>query len=205
MAGINEVLENLRGVIEDLRPLGMEKKAAITEWGLWMHAEHHDGKGFYEPFDVQHGLFVASMLQGFTRLLPGIELSNFYHLLNPMGLFVDKGRRIEESLMADVFRLYSPAFPGEALPLRVVTPDLAEGVAAVDAARLCTNGTTWLFLVDRGLREPAAVEIEGLGHPQEGQALVGDSWNGSFASRPVEIHGNSVQAPPMSILRVRFA
>src|SRR3990172_8706844 len=100
MAGVGGVLANLGGVIEDLRQFGMEKKAAITEGGLWLYAEHHDGKGFYEPFDVQHGLFVASMLHGFTRLLPGLELSNFYHLLNPMGLFVSKGRRIEESLMA---------------------------------------------------------------------------------------------------------
>ena len=194
----------IQSVINDLKSRGLKKKVAITEWNLWFYATHYDGKGFLEPYDVQHGLFVAAMLHHFIRLAPDLELANFYHLVNPMGIFISRGPELEETLLADVFRLYRPGFPGEVVPLKMSSPALVDDIPAVDATCLNTSEASWLFLANRSLNEQAQIVTDGLPDVMDGVTLFGDTPQGSFETVSSKISGSQVNLPPLSLTRLRM-
>lgn len=193
----------LREALDDCADADKGTRVAVTEWNLWHNAAHYDDKGFLEPYDVEHALYVASMLHRFVGLAPGLELANFYHLVNPMGVFISRGPQVQETVLAEVFRLYRPGFPGKIVPLALDSPALAEGVPAVDAVCLENAQGPWLYVANRSMDEACALELDGLPALSEGVMLVGESLQGGLASEAVQA-GRSLAVPPLSIARFRL-
>lgn len=198
--GIKATLEQ---ALADIRAAGADMTVAMTEWNMWQYASHHDNRDFLEKYDVQHGLFVATILADYTALTPALELANFYNLFNVMGIFSAHGPEVEASPLADVFRLYRPAVPGQAVPLTIDSPAL-EGteIPAVTGAYLTTDDAKWLFLVNRSVTEEARVTLEDL--PPSGYAdlLVGDDLLGTWSTGSQCFEFNTLTLPPMSVARV---
>lgn len=193
----------LQRAIDDCTRAGKGTRVALTEWNLWHNAAHYDDKGFLEPYDVEHGLYVASMLHHFVRLAPGLELANFYHLINPMGVFISRGPQLQETVLADVFRLYRPAFPGNVVALAVQSPLLLEGVPIVDATCLADAQGMWLFVANRSQSEEAELDLKALPVVTDGTMLVGTDTQGIFTSAAMQA-GQPVTIPPLSVARLRL-
>ncbi len=202
LRGADEAARTLRQALADCRAQGLEMKVAMTEWNLWQQAAHYDGQGFLEPYDAQHALFAAAMLNHFVRLSPDLELACFYHLVNPMGVFISRGPEVVETCLAEVFRLYRQALPGQVLRVAVNAPGLAEGISAVDAACLRRGESTFLFLANRSLDEPAEVDLEGLPEFRGGTTLVGEAPDAALLTEPARVMGNKVLLPPLSLTRL---
>jgi alpha-N-arabinofuranosidase len=195
MAGLADTLAATTRDAQACRPA---LRTGITEWNLWRSAGHHDGKGFLEVCDVTHGLFVASVLHALVRQ-PHLELANFYHLVNPMGLFLSHAPDLVETPTVEVFRLYRPAFPGRARPVAVESPLLGPDAPALDAACLEADGATHLFLVNRSLDDALHVTLPA---PAAGLTLAGTAPDGHWEGR--EVGGAALALPPMSITRVSW-
>jgi alpha-N-arabinofuranosidase len=194
----------LRKAIEDIKAAGKDITVAMTEWNMWQMASHHDNRDFLEAYDVQHGQFVASVLNDYTALAPELELANFYNLFNVMGAFLAHGPEIVATPLVDVFTLYRPAFPGTAVDLAVESPTLdgAESAPAVTAACLRNDEGTWLFVVNRSVNEEANIELDGLGIAGITDLLIGTDLQGNFTHDVVCNSGPALTVPPMSIARV---
>jgi len=202
---VPKVESDLRTMVEALRTRGLKQTVALTEWNFWLHASHWDGKGFQEPDDAQHGLFVAGMLNMFARLGADMELANFYHLVHAMGVFGRRGAGVETRSTADIFQLYRPAFPGRFLPLAVHSPALGECEPAVDALGLSNAKGTWLFFANRSPTENARVKLDGF---TEGAAEVvmlrADDPLTPLRSAKAPRAGTTVLLPPLSLVRLRY-
>lgn len=203
LKGARELARAIQRAAADCRRWGLPIRVAVTEWNFWLRAAHYDGGVFLEPYDVQHGLFVSAVLHHFTRLVPDMELGNFYHLVNPMGIFISRGPTIQETPLADVFRLYRPAFPGQVLPLEIDSPPFADEISTVDAVCLRTSEADWLFLANRSLSEGAEVKLEGLAPWDEVRILAGESPQAPFERGETRVEGGKINLPPLSIARLR--
>lgn len=204
LQGADKAAVTLQEAIDDCEAHGGGVRVALTEWNLWEQASHYDGKGFLEPYDVTHGLFVAAMLHHFVRLTPGLELANFYHLVNPMGIFISEGPEVKQTALAAIFRLYRPAFPGDILPVTVDATAPEGDVPAVDAICLQTAEATWLFVANRGASEAATVTCEGLTLAGEAAALVGDRPDGDFRPAAIPVQEGAITLPPLCLARLRL-
>jgi len=206
LRGADENAEALARLADDCaaagRRVGRQINAAMTEWNLWRYAGHYDERGFWERNDATHGLFVAANLHHFARLAPRLELCNFYHLLNPMGLFISRGPEIEATPTVKVFQLYRPAFPGDFIPLDVRSPEMARGVAAVDALGLQGDAKRYLFLANRSLDEAADVELSSWPAGAEVQLLIASGPDGDWAAESIRTQGEALRLPPLTIARI---
>ncbi|HEY3415761.1 MAG TPA: hypothetical protein VGM23_02650, partial [Armatimonadota bacterium] len=203
--GIANVQAQLDGLIGAVRAANGTQPVALTEWNYWLHAGQADGKGFLEPYDVQHALYVAGVLQMLARLAPDVEVANFYNLINPMGVFQHRGADVEESCLADIFRLYRPAFPGEVVPLDVMSPLLGERGPAVDALMMRNAEGAWLFVCNRHPAEAAQIQVDLddlVGADTVATLLVGESPTRQFTTSEVTISGTTIDLPPLSLLRL---
>lgn len=202
LKGAQTLAAAVRAGSDDCRKRNLPIHMAVTEWNFWLRAAHYDGAGFLEPYDVTHGLFVAAVLHHWAHLAPDLELANFYHLVNPMGVFISRGAEVQETPLAQVFRLYRPAYPGTVMPLRVSSPELAAGIPTLDALRLSSEQGDMLFLVNRSLDE--SVEVHLAGEPFEaGIQLTGTSLEGGFAGpEAVTAKEGRIAVSPLSIVRL---
>ncbi len=195
--------EVLRQAVADLDGRGLDLGLGMSEWNLWIHASHFAPHGFYEPYDIQHGLFAASMFHHFLRAAPRMEFANFYQLLGSMGLFQVEKTDIHKTHVAEVFSLYREALPGEVLPMEVASPEAAEGVAALEAVATRSEAGIQLFLVNRSLEETLRVRLEGFGDFRTGTALIGAGPLEMEAEpAPLPCAGDQVELPPLSIARM---
>lgn len=205
---VTKIKNDLDELIRDCRSRGLSNTIGITEWNYWLHASHFDDGPFrfHEPYDAQHCLFAAGVLNMFARLAPDFELGNFYHLVNAMGIFIHRGADVIETPMAELFRLYRPAFPGQLVPLEIDSPRLGEHEPAIDGLCVKQEEATWLFLVNRHPEQTAAVS---LANWPDGAK----EWMGMSASSPTEplrpleaspLRDSAITLPPLSILRVRY-
>lgn len=202
---VRKVENDLEALIHDIRAKGFKHKVALTEWNYMLHACAWDGKAFLEPGDAQHGLHVAGMLNVFARLGADMEVANFYHLIVGLAIFLRRGTEVVETCIADVFRMYRPAFPGQFIPLEVSSP-LLGSEPAVDALCMLGEEAVWLFVANRHPSEPAEVELAGL-PPVVTAALLlsSESPLGQFAEQTIPIPGSTLHLPPLSIVRLQFA
>ncbi|MCC6423847.1 MAG: hypothetical protein IT447_10245 [Phycisphaerales bacterium] len=203
---VTKIKNDIDELIQDCRSRGLTNTVGITEWNYWLHARHTE-KGplrFYEPNDAQHCLFAAGVLNMFARLAPDFELGNFFQLLNAMGIFIHRNADVIESPMADVFRLYRPAFPGQLLPLEIDSPRLGEHESAIDGLCIKQEESTWIFLANRHPTLSASVELpDGLGAIKEMAGMVAGSPTEFM--RPMEStppREKKIVLPPLSILRL---
>ena len=197
---IGDVGVHLREAAADIAKKSHHAKVALTEYNYWLDASHWDGKGFLERYDARHAMFVAGMLAEMTRQAPAVELANFYHLVNVMGVLRHRGAAVEETCLADVFRLHRPAFPGEVLPLEVSSPALGGG-SAVDGICLRNGEGMWLFLANRSATSSAGISLEGLAENADGSMLSGTSPVSQMDKAGAGIRKSSVELPPLSLVR----
>lgn len=204
-SAVGSTAQALDQALEDLAASGGKLRLAVTEWNLWQYAAHHDGRDFYEPYDLTHCLFTAGMFHEFFRRAPGMELANFYNLLNPMGIYRVYGPEIQESPLAGVFRLYREALPGDLLPLCSNAPKLAgTECAAVDGICLQTTQARWLFVINRDAQQDATVEFSADLSRASAMLLTSAKLTDFPVPAEVELSGNQVRLPSKSIVRVRL-
>lgn len=210
LRGVEKMAAEIAELIADCQSAGGRIRAAVTEWNLWRRAAHHDERGFWEPQDVTHALFVAAVLNHFCRLAPGLELANHYHLLNPMGLYISRGPALQVAPAVEIFRLYRRALPGRRVPLQVTSPDVdaadgSAGIPAVDA--VCIQGAeqTWLLAANRHATQEARVELEDLGGIQEVVALVSTPDGTGWSPYEPVWAASSVALPPQTVAGVRLS
>jgi hypothetical protein len=171
---------------------------------LWSTAVHHDGKWFQEPYDAEHVVFIASMFNSFFRMAPGMELVNFYHLLNPMGVFISRGPKVEETALADFFRLYRPVLPGSLMGLEVHGPLIEEGIPVVDAVQVRCGDGDHVLLVNRSAEE--AVDCDVGGRVAEFKVMAGrDLRDEALRVTTERVAGTRVTLPLLSVSRCRMA
>lgn len=204
MQSATGIKTTLQKAIDDLKAAGVKMTVAMTEWNMWQYASHHDDRDFLEKYDVQHGLFVATVLNSYTELAPALELANFYNLFNVMGIFLAHGPEVEATPLVDVFRLYRPAFPAQATPLAVDSPAL-EGAEtpAVTGSYLTNDEGGWLFLVNRSVTQEAEVKLDGFPPAGYADLLVGTDLLGKWTTISQCFEFNTVTLPPMSVARVK--
>lgn len=201
---VRKIKDDLEALIHDIRAKGLKHKVALTEWNYMLHACAWDGKDFLEPGDAQHGLFVAGMLNMFARLGADMELANFYHLVVGLAIFLRHGSEVVETCIADVFRMYRPAFPGEFVPIEVSSP-LLGSEPAVDAICIRNEDTTWLFMANRHPSDSAHVELAGLPPKIKSTYLLSsESPLNQLVEQDMPILSNALHLPPLSIARLQY-
>ncbi len=192
----------------DLATRGLDKlgkTVAITEWNLWRSASHHDGLGFFEPYDVEHALFTALMLNHWVRLGDRLELANFYNLVNVMGIIISKGSRFQATCVVDLFKFYRGAFPGTVRPLEIRSPAIAGAVSpAIDG--VCIEGDVLhLLLVNRDSAQAIEFELppEMRGATQALTLRGTTPFDEGFATETTALRsGGIITLPPLSITHV---
>jgi alpha-L-arabinofuranosidase len=202
---VGKISHDLRELIAACRAHGSRARVALQEWNYWLRASHWDGRDFAEPWDAQHSMFVAGMLNEFARLAPDFELGCFYHLLNNMSIFDSHGPVVLETDAAEVFRLYRAALPGLLRALDVQAPPLGEALA-LDALCLENGDGLWLFAANRS--PSAAVQVELTGFPRqsdEGILFRAAAPQDAFTKQTCSPDGNMLPLPPLSLARIRFA
>ncbi|MEI6424731.1 MAG: hypothetical protein WCP55_21120, partial [Lentisphaerota bacterium] len=198
--------KTLSEAAEDCKRRGLPIRVALSEWNLWLHASHFAPEGFVEPMDIQHGLYASAMFHHLARLSPDIAYAAMYQILGCMNTFAVKGPEVQATHMAEIFSLYRPAFPGEVMDLKTVSPQAVHEVSAVDALAIVRDGETWLFLSNRSLNETAKVTLNGFPSKlEEGVTLLGSDPLACHASRePARLADKSVELPPLSVTRLRY-
>ena len=166
------------------------------------YATHHDGCDFYEPYDVQHGLFVAAVIHMLIGLSPEIEVANFYNLLNPMGVFISHGPEVRETALVEIFKLYRCALPGKVIKLEVNSPLLPSGVPSVQAVCIYNKTSTWMFCINFHAEDSCQVNFKGFGFIEDGITLVGEGVKGKFHKLQASVDKESVNLEPLSITRL---
>ncbi|MDD5706149.1 MAG: hypothetical protein PHR35_09505 [Kiritimatiellae bacterium] len=227
---VNRFRKGLENLIRDIREAGCRHPVAVTEWTMLIHAGQSDGRGFLEPYDAMHCQYVACVLHTLARLGRDVELASFYQLVNLAGVFLHRQARVEETPMAEIFRLYRPVFPGEVLPLTNNSPMLDRGAPSletattaavdsvpqtasaaeeagqtVDALAVRRDGRTWLFLVN--LHSTASIRLNLRGFPakaDETVLLAGDSPVGTFHTGALEYVSGDPVLPPLAVVRLCY-
>lgn len=201
-------------LIDDIAAAGLDCTVGITEWNYWLTASHFDGPPrfdrsgavFYEHFDTQHCLFVAAMVQMFVDHSSSVELANFYTLVNAMGVLQRRGLDINETALADVFRLFRPAFPGTKLSVKINSPLLTDTEPCVHAAGVEQQNRSWLFVTNLHPTEAADLTIDGyFESPSEIALLAGESPTSDFGHAPSPLwETEGIRLPPLSVMRLQW-
>ncbi|MHB9025911.1 MAG: hypothetical protein ACYC7E_17360 [Armatimonadota bacterium] len=190
----------LREAADEIARRGLNMTVGLSEWNLWLHASHFAPQGFVEPMDVQHGLFAATVFHHFARLAPAMELANIYHLIAGMGLFIVDKTEVRPTQVAEIFKLYRPAFPGEVKELEVESPNLSGDLKTLEALAI----GKYLFLVNRGITDPLTVELRDL-TAKAGITLAGDDPLAPLARREdARMSKGQVNLPPLSVTRLEI-
>ncbi|MBP1992060.1 hypothetical protein [Paenibacillus eucommiae] len=198
-----KIVTDLRELIADCRKHGSSARVALTEWNYWTTASHWDGKDFYEPDDVRHGMFYVGMIQALARLAPDMEVANYYHLINIMGMVRNDNSEISETSIAKLYRLYRPVFPGEMVPVKLEQPEWEDGAQMVDAFAIRSKGSLWLYLSNRSSCRSAKVELPSLEWRSANKMSAKDTNSPMEITEPPSA-GAAVELPPLSLIRIEF-
>jgi len=195
---LSDVEPKLREFIKLCRSRGVGWNVGVAEWNWWMQASHWDGREFEEPPTVLHGLFIAGMIRRFAALAPDLEVAHFYNLVNCMGILNHRGVDVEVTDSVRVFNLFRPALPGRFVPL-----EIAGEAADVEALGLENDEGLHLFLTNRSATGSAKVSLGDLA--ADGASRIcfqGDKRTGSFEKAESKLSGDTVEVPPLSIVRL---
>ena len=210
--GVFAFAEELEGDLQraanDVQAHGLERKLALTEWNLWMHANKWDGREFFEPYTLNHVLYFAEVMRNLVRN-GHFELVNFYCLNGPMRIFDVVGPNMEDTDLAKVYQLYRPALPGTSYELDLESP-VVEGrqLDAVSATALMQDGSDgYLFLVNRDPNRVVSVDLDGL-TADEAKWLEADSPRDRVSefddsAAVLGKSGSEVQLQPASVTRLK--
>ena len=188
---------------EDLKRFGKNKKLALSEWNLWTRAGGYDGEGFREPYDAEHAMFAAAVIHRLASHPDSVELAEIYHLINAMGVLMRKGTRVEETFMADFFRLYYKAFGGFYTEINLECGELAEGVPAIEALAVTKDNSVHICVVNRSLDSTASINLEGFGRILDVELMSAEALSAPMVrNASAAFKGSSVELPGLSIARI---
>ena len=178
---VGSIRSILQRIIADLDKCGLQHaKAGLTEWNMWYHAAHHDNNRFYEPYDVQHGIYAASVIHILAGLSPRIGVANFYNLINVMGIIRSNGGEAERSVLFDIFKLYGNTLPGERIELDLRIPSIGQGSAVIDALCIESKSKSRLFFINRSMDQVVTLELQGFNGLKVMEYFRGLSVEGVF-------------------------
>ncbi|MDF2725432.1 MAG: alpha-L-arabinofuranosidase [Paenibacillus sp.] len=206
-AGAIATGKRMRNLLEDCRAAGSDAKIALTEWGFRNEAMHWDGKGFFEPDDAAHGIYFAGMIHMLAGLAPDIEVANYYHLVNAMGMVRNDGGFVSGTGVSELYKLYRTAFPGQVLPLSVQSPQFDNGVAQADALAVRAADTMYVFVSNRSTDQAMRVRLDGWqGDVAAAVMLSAEEMGAPFRpAEPPRRDGQDVELPPLSVVRLEVA
>ncbi len=193
---------DLRRQAQTIRDAKLDCTMGIVEWNYWTRASHNDHAGFYEPNDIRHCLYAAGYLNAFCRIGDIMEVTNYYSLVNTMGMIHVHDGRVHFSDVVKVFNLYAPALPGEVLELETNSPALTAKSKTVDANFLRTDEATYGFLINFSATETADVLIVGFGSIDEAAGLKADDILTPVEAFQPEFENQTITLPVMSLTRV---
>jgi alpha-L-arabinofuranosidase len=200
-----KIEKNLLEVIEDCRSAGFPPRVALPEWNYWLHASHWDGKQFFEPDDVQHGLFVSGMFHMMARLAPEMEVAAYETAVNCMGLIRNEGTHVVETSVSGLFRLYRPAFPGRVVSLKISTPDLENGCPQLDVLALRQDKKLWVFASNRSLLKAITVDLNGTPKaPVEARLFAAHDYQAPLLEVSPLMKDEAWVLPPLSLMRLCY-
>ena len=192
-----------RTCIESFRSRGIKANVGVAEWNWWMQASHWDGRDFEEPPLTLHGLFVSGMIHRFAEMAPDFEVAHFYNLVNCMGIVNRRNADVETTCVAEVFKLYRPAFPGALRTTNVEAAALGTG-KSVEALCIARDADTWLFLVNRDPNEAVEVEVPDFAiGTSDIVCLCGKQTTDVLTIGAASVRDNFIVLPPLSIVRCR--
>lgn len=189
----------IQKLVDDIHASGRNLKASCTEWNYWI--THSPGRP-QEPFAAIHAFFVAGVLNRFARMAEHVELSSFYQVFGGLGYVHRRGTGIEALCLADVFRLYRPAFPGALLDLELPSPLLVENEPTLDAIALRNDAGVWALIANRSPVEPAQIDVSSV-HATRPAAHLLAADDPSAQLRPQPCRPDDPM-PPLSLLRLHW-
>jgi alpha-L-arabinofuranosidase len=205
-----KIKADLQKMIADVQTRGLRTRIAVTEWNYWLHANNgiccrarRPFDAIDEPMDPHHCLFTAVMLHMMAELGAHVGLSTYYELMNGLGVLTNYAGYYHETPVADIFRFYRPAFPGEYLPLANDAPEALPGMKSVDAMCLKTDKGLTLFAVNCSREKEAEVELPDALAENAGEILIFDGRENGVEAFPRKqpATGRTVALPPMSVFR----
>lgn len=137
-----------------------------------------------------------------THMAEHFELSSFYQVLGGLGYVHRRGTRIETMCLADVFRLYRPAYPGSRLALDLPSPALIGNDPMLDAIALRNDAGVWVLIANRSPVESAQVDMPGLRTAGDDTMMLA----AADPEAPLQPHPYRVgdALPPLSMLRLHL-
>lgn len=188
---------------QSIRDAKLNCSMGIVEWNLWTRASHNDHAGFFEPNDIRHCLYAAGYLNAFCRMGEIMEVTNYYSLVNTMGMIHVHDGQVQLSDVVKVFNLYAPALPGVVLNLEVMAPMLTKKSKVIDANFLRTDDATYGFLINYSATEAVEIVLEEFGAIREACGLFACAILDLVTEFVPTFTGATVILPPMSLVRVR--
>ncbi len=187
--------------VEDVQARGLDIGVGLSEWGFWTQGAHYQPR-FNEPQDIQHGLFVATVLSHLIATAPVAQFSNYYHLLAGMGLFAVERDQVRRGLVADVFNLYRDVLPGQPRAIELDSPITIGDHPGIVASALDTEDGTHLILINRSMNASVDITLKGA-TAVRGHYRAGDHPHDTEGtSAELTIHNNSIHLPPLSVAQV---
>lgn len=196
---VGKIRSDLESLARNCREAGITPRLAVTEWNYWLHASRYDGKDFFEPDDVMHGLFFSGMINAFIRMGDTVEVASYYHLLNVMGLLRETKGQVKETGLGALFRLYRPVLPGQVVPLS------EESMHHADALAVMHGHTMSLFLTNSSSDEMVAVDLdEVFGQIVTVHTLAAEGHYASMREVLLTREGRVLKLPRLSVTRLDF-
>ena len=120
-----------------------------------------------------------------------------------MGIFVSRNSEVKETLLADVFRLYRPAFPGKVLKVNIDKSIHVNDIPELDAICLNRDNKNRLFIVSRSLDKQIKVELDSHQKIVDSITLCGENTRqGKFRIVSSDTKSGGICLPPLTVTRV---
>lgn len=205
-----EFEDDIRAAVRDANRFGLASRIGITEWNLWIHANAWDGRGFYEPYSLEHVLYFSDVVHRMVANAQNVELANFYCLNGPMRVLDVQGPRIHQTDLVKAYELYRPAFPGRVAPVEIESSKIEDrDIEAISGVALFDSKTTGsILLVNRQPTEGVLLELDNV-RVSGGEGLSGRTARGRVSEFELPIDhvsgsASDVTIPPASLSRLRF-
>lgn len=121
-----------------------------------------------------------------------------------MGLIHTIGSRVIETPLAELLRWYREALPARATSLEVTTPDLFDGVAAVEGVCLEQPRANWMFLSNRSFHDPVTIRLPASAKPIEQQTIRASGLDSAAEVSPLRRVVDGIELPPLSVTRLKL-
>jgi len=134
----------------------------VDEWGVW-HPEARVENGLYQQNTLRDALFAASVLNLFNRYCRKVVMANIAQTVNVLqSIALTRGDETVLTPTYHVFDLYKAHMGNDALSFEIDSPEIYDGVRALDvsASLDCGSGELVISVVNRDPESDLELEIE---------------------------------------------